>query len=262
MIKPVSFHIQALDAMQHYPKELYYKGNEILLHRKKVSIVGTRHPFYSTKVLTQQLAYGLSKAGICVVSGGALGVDAIAHASAGADNTIMVSPTGLDIIYPATNRLLIRNIQENGLVLSMFEHNFKATPWSFVARNELVVALSEILIVTQADKNSGSLRSVEFALNMGKKVYVFPHRIGESEGTNMLLKNHLAEAIYDINEFIDALVPKQKKESVIDDFLEYCKQHPLYDEAVSKYSSKVFEYELEGKIEIKQGRVIPVLHGN
>lgn len=59
MIKPVSFHIQALDAMQHYPKELYYKGNEILLHRKKVSIVGTRHPFYSTKALTQQLGYGV-----------------------------------------------------------------------------------------------------------------------------------------------------------------------------------------------------------
>lgn len=140
----------------------------------------------------------------------------------------------------------------------MFEHNFKATPWSFVARNELVVALSEILIVTQADKNSGSLRSVEFALKMGKKVYVFPHRIGESEGTNMLLKNHMAEAIYDIHEFIDSLVPNQKKEKIVDEFLEYCKQHPLYDEAVLKYNSKVFEYEIEGKIEIKQGRVIPV----
>jgi len=255
MIKPVSFYINALDAMQHYPKELYYRGNEILLHKRKVSIVGTRKPFYSTKVLTQQLANGLAKAGICIVSGGALGVDAIAHASAGTQNTIMVSPTGLDIIYPATNRVLIRNIQENGLVLSMFESDFKATPWSFVARNEMVVALSEILIVTQADQNSGSLRSVEFALKMGKKVFVLPHRIGESEGTNMLLKNKLAEAIYDIEEFIDSLVPKRKKEAIVDDFLEYCKQRPLYDEAILKYNSKVFEYELQGKIEVKHGRI-------
>lgn len=255
MIKPVSFHIKALDAMQRYPKELYYKGNEILLHKRKVSIVGTRKPLYSTKVLTQQLAYGLSQAGICIISGGALGVDAIAHASAGVNNTIMVSPTGLDIIYPATNRTLIRNIQEHGLVLSMFESDFKATPWSFVARNEMVVALSEILIVTQADQNSGSLRSVEFALKMGKKVFVLPHRIGESEGTNMLLKNKLAEAIYDIEEFIDSLVPKRKKEAIVDDFLEYCKQRPLYDEAILKYNSKVFEYELQGKIEVKHGRI-------
>lgn len=255
MIHPISFHIKALDSMQHYPKELYYVGNKQLLEKIKISVVGTRNPFYSTKILTQQLAQRLAQAGICVVSGGAIGIDAIAHASAGVENTILVSPTGLEVIYPAINRQLIRNIYENGLALSMYACDFKATPWSFVARNEMVVALGDVLVVAQADMNSGSLRSVEFALKMGKPIYVFPHRLGESEGTNHLLKNNLAQAIYDIDAFVNQFVPLQESIKSSDEFLEYCKTNPLYDEAVATYGSTVFEYELQRKIEVKNGRI-------
>lgn len=255
MIKLVDFTIPELEFMRHYPKELYCIGNEALLQKTKISIVGTRKPFYSTKLLTQHLATKLAQAGICVVSGGALGVDSIAHEAAGAKNTIMVSPSGLNIYYPAVNRILIRNIQEKGLALSMYAQDFKATPWSFVARNEMVVALGDALVVTQADCNSGSLHSVEFALKMGKKVYVFPHRLGESEGTNYLLRNNLAQAIYDIDEFVHQFAPLNNHELPKDEFLEYCKLNPTYDEALEKYQNLVYEYELERKIYINNGRV-------
>lgn len=258
MIKPVLFPIKELQYMRHYPKELYYIGNEKLLEKTKISIVGTRNPFYSTKLLTQTLAKRLSQAGICVLSGGAIGVDAIAHEAAGVENTIMISPSGLDIYYPAINRILIRNIQEKGLALSMYANDFKATPWSFVARNEMVVALGDVLVVSQADCNSGSLHSVEFALKMGKKVYVFPHRLGESEGTNNLLKNGLAEAIYDIDDFVNQFAPVEKISQTKDEFIEYCTHNPTYDEALEKYQSLVYEYELEGKIAIQNGKILPL----
>ena len=255
MVQAVTFPIDALEAMKNYPKALYYQGHLELLQKRKISVVGTRNPFFYTKMLTQQLTHCLAQAGICVVSGGAIGVDAIAHASAGVENTILVSPSGLDVIYPAVNRQLIRNMYEDGLALSMYEPNFKATPWSFVARNEMVVALGEALVVAQADMNSGSLRSVEFALKMGKPIYVFPHRLGESQGTNHLLKNNLAQAIYDIDEFVNQFTPLEERVASCDEFLEYCQNNPLYDEAVFIYGSKVFEYELQGKIEVKNGRV-------
>ncbi|MFA7083724.1 MAG: DNA-processing protein DprA [Arcobacteraceae bacterium] len=264
MIEAVNFHINALNSMSKYPKELFYKGNIELLERKIISIVGTRNPFYNTQMATQRLSHTLSQAGICIASGGALGVDSIAHRAAGVHNTIMVSPSGLEVFYPATNRQLIQNIQESGLAISAYANDFKATPWSFVARNEIVVALGDVLVVAQADLKSGSLRSVEFALKMGKPIYVLPHRLGESQGTNELLQKGLAKAIYDIDEFVNIFAVTNKKikpkTEKNDEFLEYCKSNPKYDDAVSKYSSKVFEYELGGKIVVKNGMVsLPTL---
>ena len=187
--------------MASYPKNIYYKGNISLLKRPKVSIVGSRKPSPYTKQYTYTLAQALSKRGVCIVSGGAMGVDAIAHEGAGADNTIAVLASGIDIYYPAVNKGLLRSIEQNGMLISQFEPDFAATNWSFVLRNELVVALGEILIVTQAAVDSGSMRSVEYAQKMGKKIFVLPHRIGESEGTNRLLQEGKASIISDIESF-------------------------------------------------------------
>lgn len=252
MIKEVDFHIQELDKMKIYPKKLYYIGNQNLLSKKKISMVGTRRPTAYTKKFTFELAQKLSNQNICIVSGAAMGVDAISHKAAGTDNTIAVVANGLDIRYPTVNKNLIRYIENEGLMLSQFSVEEKARAYSFVQRNEIVVALGDILIVTQADKNSGSLRSVEFALKMGKKIYTLPHRLGESLGTQDLVKNGLAQTIYDIDEFIESLGCKQK-EILTDDILEFCKSYPSYDEAVSKFGEKIFEYELLGKIRIENG---------
>lgn len=245
----IEFNISELASMKKYPQDIFYKGNLKLLKKEKISIIGTRRPSSYTKFLTARISSALSKRGVCIVSGAAMGVDSIAHQNAGPNNTIAVMANGLDIRYPSVNRSIIKDIEEEGLVLSQFKEGFRATPWSFVVRNEVVVSLGDILIVTEADLKSGSMRSVEYALKMKKKIFVLPHRLGESEGTNRLLKNSQAVAIYDVDEFVSGFGSNCKDDS--DEFLEYCKTNPTYDEAIKKFGDKVFEYELDNKIAIK-----------
>lgn len=242
-----------LESMKNYPESIYYKGNIELLDRKKVSIVGTRRPNGYTKSTVMRLASALSSRGVVIVSGAAMGVDALAHNGAGPKNSIAVMACGIDHIYPKTNSNLINSIEcEGGLILSQFKPEFIATPWSFVVRNEVVVALGEILIVAQADLNSGSMRSVEFAKKMGKPIFVLPHRIGESEGTNLLLKEGEAKAIYDIEEFADSFSVLDKDE---DEFIRFCRESPLYEETLKRFGQRLFEAELEGVVIVKDGRI-------
>ena len=248
--------IPELEAMKAYPKELFYAGDLQLLQRVKISIIGSRRPSKYSREITQKLASALNKSGICVVSGGAMGIDAIAHIGASASNTIAVLPCGIDIKYPAVNKNLLTDIQNNGLLLSQFESGFRAKPWSFVVRNELVVALGDVLVVSEADLDSGSMRSVEFALKMGKEIYVLPQRLGESNATNKLLAEKKAKAIYDIDTFV-ALFTTQEilTTQVKDDFMLFCANNPSYEELVKKFPSRVFEAELNGDIKVKDAKV-------
>jgi DNA processing protein len=198
----------------------------------------------------------LSKVGVCVVSGGAMGIDAVAHKGASSCNTIAVLPCGIDIKYPSINKNLLLDIEQNGLLLSQFDISFRATPWSFVVRNELVVALGDVLVVTEAELESGSMRSVEFALKMGKEIFVFPQRVGESGATNKLLLEGKAKAIYDIDEFVSRFAQKELLHTKSDEFLEFCKTSPTYEETLKRYPHKVFEAELNGDIAIQNGKII------
>jgi DNA processing protein len=255
MINSLNFHINELNSMKKYPKEIFYIGDLNLLDKPKISIVGSRKPNQYTKQFTTKLASALSSAGVCVVSGIAMGVDAIAHSSAGFNNTIAVVANGLNIKYPAVNKKLISNIEDNGLILSTYSANTKATRYTFVHRNEIVVALGDCLIITQADLNSGSLRSAEYALAMGKKIYVLPHRINDSCGTNNLIKDGKATAIFNIEQFIEDLGLKSSSQNLNDELLEFCQNNPNYDDLVFKFGHQVFEYELLGKIIIENGIV-------
>lgn len=255
MIQSVNCHIKALESMKKYPKELFYIGNLELLERRKISIVGSRKPNQYAREVTHQLSGKLSKAGLCIVSGGAIGVDAIAHKAAGSANTIMIAATGLDKKYPAINAKLIEEIQTQGLVISQFSEGSASNRYNFVLRNELVVALGDILIVSYADLDSGTMRSVEFALKMGKEIYVLPHRIGESEGTNTLLNEGKAKAIYDVDAFVAQFGSSKTETRKSDEFLEYCKSAPTYEEALKKFPSRVFEAELSGEITVKNAKV-------
>lgn len=255
MIKTVDFHVSELETMKVYPSKLFYLGNVALLHQRKVSIVGTRHPISYAKMLTQTLARALADHGICVVSGGAQGIDECAHKGAGASRTIMVSGTGLDVRYPALNARLIETIEQEGLVLSQFEAGSPSLKWNFPMRNELIVALGDVLIVAQADRKSGTMHSIEYALKMRKPIFVFPHRLGESEATNDLLKQGLATPLYDIDAFVAGVAPQKTIAKENDPFLEYCDTYPLYHEAVEKFAHLVFEYECLGKIKVENGRI-------
>ncbi|MBN2783119.1 MAG: DNA-protecting protein DprA [Campylobacterales bacterium] len=251
----VTHHISELDSMKKYPKELFYSGNLELLDKKKISIVGTRRPSKYSKSMIQTLSSTASKSGICIVSGGAMGIDAISHIGAGAKNTIAVLPCGIDIKYPAVNKNLLSEIEQNGLLLSQFEMGFRSTAYSFVLRNEIVVALGDVLIVGEAEIGSGSMRSVEYALAMGKEIFVLPQRLGESSATNELLKSGKAKAIYDIDEFVASISGIKDLNLQKDDFLDFCKTNPTYEEALKRFPNRVFEAELCGEIAVKDARV-------
>lgn len=258
MSKIVQQRIHELEGMKKYPDNLYYKGTLDLLTRPKISIVGTRRPNPYTRAITLELSKKLSYAGMVIVSGAAAGVDALAHEGAGADNTIAVLPSGIDIRYPKANDKLIESIEKHGLTLSQFEPDFMAREWSFVVRNEIVVALGEVLIVTEADIGSGSMRSVEYALEMGKQVYVLPHRIRESEGTHRLLAEGRAIAIEEIDSFV-ATITKSARNTMNDTpFLLFCRTMPTYEEVIARFPSEIFEAELAGIIEVRNGRVAVV----
>ncbi len=239
-------------------REIHYIGDLGLLRRKRVAIVGSRKPNNYAKTYTHKIAKELACAGIVVVSGGAIGVDAIAHKAAGSASTVMVAATGLDKRYPSINKNLIAEIERSGLVVSQFSQGTPSQKYNFPIRNELVVSLSEALVVTYADSNSGTMHSVRYALQQQKPIYVLPHRLGESEATTKLLRDDFATPIYDIEEFVALFGDMQTKAGTNDPFLEFCAQHPTYEEAVAKFASEVFEYELSGKIEIKNGRVFRV----
>lgn len=254
MIKKIEFKIEELSSMKKYPNEIFYIGNTELLKRKKISIIGKRRPNSYTKEFTYKLSSKLSLNDICIVSGAAMGVDSIAHQGAKSNNTIAVVANGLDIRYPSVNKNLIIDIEKNGLMLSTYKEKEKAKNYTFILRNELVVALGDILIVTEADINSGSLSSIDFALKMKKEIYTIPHRLNESLGTQELVKRNLIKVIYDIDEFVEKITNK-KLSKTDDEILLFCKTNPTYESAISKFPNEILEYELDGKINIKNGKI-------
>ncbi len=246
--------------MKKYPKELYYMGNLDLLNKPKISIVGTRKPSQYTKNAIASISSSLSNSGVCIVSGGAMGVDAIASLNAGANNTIVVLASSLDYLYPATNKKLLAQIANEGLIISQFDINHKPRAYDFVARNEIVVALGEALIVGEADRKSGTLHSASYALNMQKDIYALTHRLNESKGTNDLLADNKAKAIYDIDNFISNICfmfgIKDKSNKKINSIDEFFKTTPSYEDALLKYPNEVLEYEMQGKIKIQNNCII------
>lgn len=244
---------ESLSRLKNAPKKLYYRGNLDLLKRPKISIVGARKMSIYTKSLILSLSSKLSNGGICVVSGAAIGCDGAAHKGA-YPNTIAVFANGLDEIYPKTNADIIKNIYENSLALSEYEDKTPALRHQFLERNRIVVALSKALIVAQADLKSGSLSSARIAQNLGIPVYVFPHKMGESAGTNELLAKGKAMLINDIDEF----VLKFCKDKILqnDEMLEFIKQNSNFDDIYQKFGDKIYEYELDGRVEILGTKVL------
>jgi len=244
--------------IDNFELDFSYRGNLKLLKSKKISIVGSRKPSKYSREMIQKLSSLLARHGVCVVSGGAMGIDAVAHNGAGVLNTIAVLPCGINVRYPSVNKNLLNNIEKEGLLISQFKEDEKPRNYYFVQRNEVVVSLGDVLVVGEADLNSGSMRSIEFALKMKKKIYVLPQRLGESMATTKLVQENKAEFIYDIEQFVLDFVGKEALhvEDKLDEFLLYCKASPSYDEALAKYPSRVFEAELSGEINILNGKVV------
>ena len=177
------------------PKMLYIQSKNWhdLLARPKVAVVGSRRATAYGKQVTAQLAGELARAGVVIVSGLAIGIDSIAHRAAldSGGLTIAVLPSGLDTIYPASHYQLAQSIIEQGGAL-ITEYPPGSTPYkgNFVARNRIVSGTSNILLVTEAAEKSGTLHTVDFALEQGREVCAVPGLITNqtSKGTNNLIK--------------------------------------------------------------------------
>ncbi len=156
--------------------QLWLKGQEAVLHKTCISIVGTRRCTAYGRAVVDLLVPGLVRAGLSIVSGLALGIDAYVHRSAlqVGGGCIAVLGSGLQAVYPATNRLLAQQIAENGLLLSAYAPSVTARPYHFPERNRIIAALSLVTLVIEAREDSGSLITARAAISMNREVAAIP----------------------------------------------------------------------------------------
>lgn len=202
-------YLQIIDTIAKKPKRLYFIGELPPERRPTVAIVGTRKPTAYGKEVTYQLAYDLAKRGVIIMSGNALGIDGIAHRAAldAGGTTIAVLACGLNHMYPAAHKTLAADIiRSGGAIISEYEPEVEARDFQFLARNRIVSGLSDAVIVTEAASRSGTLATVNHALDQNREVFVVPGNITSpmSAGCNALLKQgaHPVTRAEDVLEII------------------------------------------------------------
>lgn len=184
---------QILKGIYDPPISLYIRGNKNILNNRSIGIVGCRECTEYGRSAAKYFSYNLSKQKINIVSGLAKGIDSYSHIGCLAANgkTIAVVGNGLDIIYPKEN-LEIANkiIQNRGAIISEYPCGTKPDKMNFPARNRIISGISSGIIVVEAKEKSGTLITVDFALEQGRDVFVVPGNINSinSVGTNDLIK--------------------------------------------------------------------------
>lgn len=177
-----------------------------LSHLQRVAVVGSRNPTPQGQLNARQFARSLGEAGICVVSGLALGVDAAAHEGAldaGAP-TLAVVGTGLDRVYPVRHKPLAQRIAAGGAVISEYLLGTPPLAPNFPKRNRLIAALGQGTLVVEAALQSGSLITARLAADMGREVFAIPGSIHSplSRGCHLLIRQgaQLVESALDVLE--------------------------------------------------------------
>ncbi len=216
------------------PILLYIKGELKKEDIKSFAIVGTRTPTKHGMTTAYTFGNELSKFGITVISGMALGIDTYAHRGAldGAGRTIAVLGSGLYKIYPYENMDLYVDISQHGAVISEFPLQQKAEKYNFPRRNRIISGLSLGTIVIEAASRSGALITANFALQQGKEVFAVPGSIYNkvSQGTNKLIKDgaKLVQSVKDIiEEFNDELVFQLPPDNAVSDDNEQQREYDL-----------------------------------
>lgn len=161
------------------PISLYIKGNTQILNNVSIAIIGCRQASEYGKRVAKYFSYNLSKKKINIISGSAKGIDSYAHIGAicAKEKTIAVLGNGLDTIYPKENMYIAdKIIEEGGAVISEYPLGSKPEKMNFPARNRIISGLSKAIIVVEAKEKSGTLITVDFALEQGRDVYVVPRK--------------------------------------------------------------------------------------
>lgn len=184
-----------LKEVPHVPKKLWYAGKLAPPENKILCVVGSRKYTEYGREVCEKLIAGLRGYPISIVSGLALGIDSIAHRSAlnNGLHTIAVPGSGLNpnVLYPSSHLGLARSIIESGgALLSEFENDFRATPWSFPQRNRIMAGMSHAVLVIEAEIQSGTLITSRLSTDYNRDVYAVPGSIFSktSEGPHMLIR--------------------------------------------------------------------------
>lgn len=174
------------------PIGIYVKGTLPEDEIDKVSLIGARRCSRYGANVAYQMAKDIVKANIVIVSGMAKGIDTVAHKGAidGFGQTIAVLGCGVDVCYPTENKELMEQIINNGCLISEYPPGTQATRHHFPNRNRIISGLSKILVVVEAGKRSGTLITVDLALESGRDVFAVPGNVTSalSQGTNDLIK--------------------------------------------------------------------------
>ena len=199
------------------PPLLYIKGRRELLNRPALAVVGSRNATAQGNANAEEFARTLSNAGITIVSGLALGIDAAAHRGglAGAASSIAVVGTGLDVVYPARNRELAHELAARGALVSEFALGTPALGANFPRRNRVISGMCRGCVVVEAALQSGSLITARLANEQGREVFALPGSIHSplAKGCHALIKQgaKLVDSANDILEELDfaAISPQE-----------------------------------------------------
>ncbi|MBV6458178.1 MAG: hypothetical protein HONBIEJF_01303 [Fimbriimonadaceae bacterium] len=158
---------------------LFAWGDVSVLQQPMVGIVGTRRASVYGRAVAQKFAEALGRAGVTVVSGGAQGIDAAAHKGAieVGGKTVAVLGGGVDRVFPAVHAELFRGIRGSGCLVSQFPIGYPTLMHNFLARNHLIAALSQAVVIVEAPTQSGALSTAHAATEMNRPVFVVPGSI-------------------------------------------------------------------------------------
>lgn len=255
--------------VKNHPIVISARGNIDTLSKKSVSIVGTRHSTATGMNFVSELACSFAEHNISVVSGMAMGTDTAAHVGAlkagGNTQTVAVLAGGVDYIWPLENESLYYEILDRGVIISEMPVGLTPVASNFIQRNHWVAALSDLLIISEADMKSGSMTTARFAKDYGKRVFAVPGHPSDprSFGPNYLIKEGLATLCMSVNDFFDDEKIKNKKKSDVyqNDILDKLGMIPvsesvlanLVKKSVSEIKADLVVLELQGLIRKQDG---------
>ncbi|HVE45212.1 MAG TPA: DNA-processing protein DprA [Acidimicrobiales bacterium] len=196
-----------LRMVHDHPPFLFVRGALDPSDERAIAVVGTREPSEKGAQVAEQISGSLAERGITVVSGMAAGIDTAAHAGAlqAGGRTLAVFGTGIDRIYPASNRSLAEEISTSGATLSQFWPDMAPTRWSFPVRNIVTSGLSIGTVVVEAGPTSGARLQAEHALRHGKRLYLLRRLVEDQRWAQDLIGRPGVLAIEDIEEVLVAI---------------------------------------------------------
>lgn len=272
---------KALEEIADPPRLLYVKGRLELLQKPAFAIVGSRNATAQGVRDAEAFAYALSSAGLPIVSGLALGIDAAAHRGGlrAEGASIAVVGTGADRLYPARNRDLADALAASGALVSEFPLGTPPLPQNFPRRNRLISGLARGVLVVEAALESGSLITARFAAEQNRDVFAIPGSIHAptSKGCHQLIKDgaKLVDCVEDILEElrIEALQPPPSPRTRVeaqDPFLAAMGAAPVSldqiaqrtGEAAGEIAARLSALQIDGHVAAMPGGLFQRLHAS